>query len=121
MKRHDECRGRYTVFHLPDIEKCSYEKNMDSCICKKEEASLEEDEDIWSELEKLFKIKIDGILEEEAKKLLTEILQWIEIRDMYGNALMLSLYWEELEVLFEERVYQDMMIGIITDLRFSKE
>jgi len=115
MKRHDECHGRYTVFHLPDIEKCSYEKNRDLCMRR------EEEEDIWSELEKLFKIKMDVILEEEAKKLLTEILHWVEKRDMYGTAVMISLYWEELEILFEERVYQDIMIGLIKNLRFSEE
>lgn len=120
MKRHDEFRGRYTTFHLPDIEKCSYENLLDSCICKKENSSLEE-EDIWGKLENFFRIKIYNILDEEAKKLLTEILHLIERQDIYGTALLISLHWEEIEVLFKESGCQDKIVELIMDLRFPKE
>ena len=123
MKRHDEFRGRYTAFHLPDIEKCAYESSSGSYICKKENSSLEleEEEDIWGELENFFRIKIYNILDEEAKKLLTEILHWIERQDIYGTALLISLHWEEIEVLFKESGCQDKIVELIMDLRFPKE
>ena len=117
MKRHDEFRGRYTAFHLPDIEKCTYESSLDSCMCKKENSSLGLEEDIWGDLEKFFGIKIYNIPDEEAKKLLTEILR----QDRYGTALLISLYWEKIEALFKESVCRDKIIELIMDLRFPKE
>jgi len=119
MKRYNEYCGRYTSFHLPDIEECSYERLLDSSVCKKGVFFLEED--IWSELENLFRLKINNTLDEDVINLLTEIVQWVESRDIYAAMLLISLCWEEMELIFEEKESLDRIADFVAELRFSIE